>query len=227
MAISKSQMSMLQRRRTTDIERLAQQYKKNVESLTGDYQKSFGEYQARTAEQMKPFEEQMAKYKTDLYPAYQQQVDAYQSRLNEYQAALADIEKNPSEIVDARVSVSRGGRTYFIDGKPYSERNLPEGYFVEDVTRQEQVKDKFGRAQTINRTEQKLFKSRSIPTFTEKAPEAPQAPAAPQVAEFDASQFDQRRGQLETEFKREVGERKSARLSAVSRRSSRPMLQGS
>lgn len=226
MAISKAQMSMLQRRRTTDIDRLAQQYKKNVESLTGDYQKSFGEYQARTAEQMKPFEDQMAKYKTELYPEYEKQVQAYQAKLDSYKAALADIEKNPSEIVDARVSVSRGGRTYFIDGKPYSERNLPEGYFVEDVTRQEQRVNR-GRPVTVDVTEQKLFKSRSIPTFTEKAPEAPQAPAAPQVAEFDASQFDQRRGQLETEFRREVGERKSARLSAVSRRSSRPLLQGS
>lgn len=226
MAISKAQMSMLQRRRTTDIDRLAQQYKKNVESLTGDYQKSFGEYQARTAEQMRPFEDQMAKYKTELYPEYEKQVQAYQAKLDSYKAALADIEKNPSEIVDARVSVSRGGRTYFIDGKPYSERNLPEGYFVEDVTRQEQRVNR-GRPVTVDVTEQKLFKSRSIPTFTEKAPEAPQAPAAPQVAEFDASQFDQRRGQLETEFRREVGERKSARLSAVSRRSSRPLLQGS
>lgn len=225
MAISKAQMSMLQRRRTTDIDRLAQQYKKNVESLTGDYQKSFGEYQARTAEQMKPFEEQMAKYKTDLYPAYQQQVEAYQSRLNQYQAALADIEKNPSEMVDARFTQTRGGRTYIIDGKAYSERNLPEGYFVEDVTRQEQRVNR-GRPITVDVTEQKLFRARSLPTFTEKAPEAPQAPAAPQVAAFEASQFDQRRGQLETEFKREVGERKASRLAAVSRSSRRPLLQG-
>lgn len=206
MAISKAQMSMLQRRRTTDIDRLAQQYKSSVESLTGDYQKSFGEYQARTAEQMKPFEEQMAKYKTDLYPAYEKQAEAYRKRLDEYRTTLADIEKNPSEVVNARFTQTRGGRAYFIDGKTYSERNLPEGYFSEG---------------------DKLFRSRSIPTFTDKAPEAPQAPTAPQVKEFDASQFDQRRGQLETEFKREVGERKSARLSAVSRRSSRPMLQGS
>lgn len=207
MAISKAQMSMLQRRRTTDIDRLAQQYKKNVESLTGDYQKSFGEYQARTAEQMKPFEDQMAKYKTELYPEYEKQVQAYQARLDSYKAALADIEANPLEVANVPTRrVGRSGYRFTIDGAEYRTYDLPEGYSFQDG---------------------KLFRERAVPTFTEKAPELPQAPTLPQIGEFDASQFDQRRGQLETEFKREVGERKSARLSAVSRRSSRPLLQGS
>lgn len=207
MAISKAQMSMLQRRRTTDIDRLAQQYKKNVESLTGDYQKSFGEYQARTAEQMKPFEDQMAKYKTELYPEYEKQVQAYQAKLDSYKAALADIEANPLEVANVPTRrVGRSGYRFTIDGAEYRTYDLPEGYSFQDG---------------------KLFRERAVPTFTEKAPELPQAPTLPQIGEFDASQFDQRRGQLETEFKREVGERKSARLSAVSRRSSRPLLQGS
>jgi len=207
MAISKAQMSMLQRRRTTDIDRLAQQYKKNVESLTGDYQKSFGEYQARTAEQMKPFEDQMAKYKTELYPEYEKQVQAYQAKLDSYKAALADIEANPLEVANVPTRrVGRSGYRFTIDGAEYRTYDLPEGYSFQDG---------------------KLFRERAVPTFTEKAPELPQAPTLPQIGEFDASQFDQRRGQLETEFRREVGERKSARLSAVSRRSSRPLLQGS
>lgn len=207
MAISKAQMSMLQRRRTTDIDRLAQQYKKNVESLTGDYQKSFGEYQARTAEQMKPFEDQMAKYKTELYPEYEKQVQAYQAKLDSYKAALADIEANPLEVANVPTrQVGRSGYRFTIDGAEYRTYDLPEGYSFQDG---------------------KLFRERAVPTFTEKAPELPQAPTLPQIGEFDASQFDQRRGQLETEFRREVGERKSARLSAVSRRSSRPLLQGS
>lgn len=216
MAISKSQMSMLQRRRTTDIERLAQQYKKNVESLTGDYQKSFGEYQARTAEQMRPFEDQMAKYKTELYPEYEKQVQAYQAKLDSYKAALADIEANPLEVANVPTRrVGRGGAIFTIDGVEYGEGPLPDVYRLPGLPKNYSFQDG------------KLFRERAVPTFTEKAPELPQAPTLPQIGEFDASQFDQRRGQLETEFKREVGERKSARLSAVSRRSSRPLLQGS
>lgn len=56
------------------------------------------------------------------------------------------------------------------------------------------------------------------------APEAP--PQAPELAEFDTTAFTQRRAQVESEFKREVGERKGARLSAVSRKAARPLLQG-
>ena len=207
MAISKSQMSMLQRRRMTDIDRLAQQYKKNVESLTGDYQTAFSDYQAKTAEQMRPFEEQMAKYKTDLFPAYEKQVEAYQAKLDNYKAALADIEANPLEVANVPTRrVGRSGYRFNIGGTEYSTAGLPEGYSFKDG---------------------KLYRERDVPTFTEKAPDAPQAPAAPpQVAEFDTTQFNQRRGQLETEFKREVGERKSSRLAAVSRKSSRPLLQG-
>lgn len=206
MAISKSQMSMLQRRRTTDIDRLAQQYKKNIESLTGEYQKSFGDYQARTAEQMRPFEEQVAKYKTDLFPAYQQQVEAYQAKLDSYKATLADIEANPLEVANVPMRpVGRSGYRFNIGGTEYSTAGLPEGYSFKGG---------------------KLYRERDVPTFTERAPEAPQAPTAPQVAAFEASQFDQRRSQLETEFKREVGERKASRLAAVSRSSRRPLLQG-
>jgi hypothetical protein len=63
--------------------------------------------------------------------------------------------------------------------------------------------------------------------FTEAAPTAPKSPGAPpEIPEFDVAPFEARRGQLETEFKREVGERRSARQRAVSRGGARPLLQG-
>lgn len=63
-----------------------------------------------------------------------------------------------------------------------------------------------------------------IPTFEEQAPTAPSIPTAPTIEKFDSSGFDAKRKELGDGFQREVSERKSSRLSAVSRRSSRPLL---
>jgi hypothetical protein len=65
-----------------------------------------------------------------------------------------------------------------------------------------------------------------LPTFTEKKPTAPEAPTAPTIAAFDTSAFETERKGLEAGLQRELGERRAARLAAVSRRGSRPMLQG-
>jgi hypothetical protein len=70
-----------------------------------------------------------------------------------------------------------------------------------------------------------FFDPKEIPTFDAQAPVAPDAPTAPQIDEFDSSQFDQRRGQLQEGFQRDIAARKGARISAV-RRSSRTMLSG-
>ena len=83
------------RRKTSDIDRLAKQYKANIDALTGEYQTAFTGYQAGVAEKMRPFEEQMAAYKESLLPAYETQKTAYQKKLDEYTATLAELEKNP------------------------------------------------------------------------------------------------------------------------------------
>lgn len=67
---------------------------------------------------------------------------------------------------------------------------------------------------------------KDIPKFTETAPQMPNAPQAPQLDQFDSSQFEAQSKQAQSELGRELGERKGARLAAVSRKSSRPMLQG-
>jgi hypothetical protein len=223
MAITQSQMRMLQRRRTSDVDRLAQQYKKNVEALTGDFESSFAQFQKQRAETMAPYEAELEKYKTQIYPDYEKQVEGYRQRLDAYNALIQDIEKNPSEMTNIKgVARGRSGMTYNIGGREYREADLPEGYFLENVV----VGKGSNRGRTYDITEKRLFKTRDIPTFSEKAPVAPDAPQAPQAAEFDTAQFEQRRTGLESEYKRELGERRSGRLAAVSRRTRRPMLQG-
>lgn len=208
MALTKAQLRMVQRRRTSDLDRLSQQYKKNVQNLTGDFEKSFSQFQKQRAETMAPYEAELEKYKTQIYPDYEKQVEGYRQRLDAYNAALEDVQANPVQLVGRTIGGGKRGFMYEIDGQRYSERaGLPEGYSVDE--------------------NQNLYKSRPIPQFNERAPVAPAAPQAPQVAAFDTEAFEQRKAGLETEFKREVGERKAGRMAAVSRRTARPMLQGS
>lgn len=188
MAITQAQMRMLQRRRTTDIDRLAQQYKKNVEALTGEYQSAFGDYQARVNEQMKPFEEQMAKFKAADMPAYEAAKANYQQLLDSYNEQLKALEAEPGTYRTERVMV---GRTWY--GKKQYEN-------VE------------------------VFEPKPVPKFEAKMPEAPMAPTPPAIEKFDTTQFEQRRGQLQSELQRELGERRAGRMGAVSRRSQRSML---
>ena len=55
---------------------------------------------------------------------------------------------------------------------------------------------------------------------------APTAPEAPVIEEFDAAPFEQKKTEAEQTFKRETNERKAARLGAVSRKGTRPLLSG-
>ncbi len=176
-------------RRMTDIDRLAQQYKRNVEAMTGEYESDFAAYNAKVAEQMAPYEAELARYKTETQPNYEAQAAAYQKRVDDYRAQLAAIQADP---MVARRETVVVGKTWY-------------------------GKKKYG--------EITVYDPKPIPTFTEKAPILPAAPVAPTVKEFDTSKFEQRKTALNTEFQREVGERKAARLGAVSRRATRPMLQ--
>jgi len=228
MAISKAQMRMLQRRGSSDIERLSQQYQKDISALTGDYEQSFAGFQAEREKQMQPYNLAAEQYKTSMAD-YETQAAAYRSKLGEYQATIADIEKNPSEMVPMNFRrAGRSGRIFTIDGREYNERNLPENYFLENVVvGKADIKNRSG--QVIGQrdaTEERLFRTRTAQPLTEKAPVAPTAPEMPELAGFDETSFQTRRGELETGFKREVGERKAARQRAVSRKTARPLLQG-
>jgi hypothetical protein len=192
-------------RKTANITRLTDAYKGQVDALTNDYQTQFTQYQTKRAETMAPYEAAVTQYQAD-FTGYEQAAAAYKQKLTDYTAKLEDINKNPLENLGAPQTrqYGRGARQVSINGQWYSPTAIPEGYTYENGT---------------------LYKKRDAGTFTEKAPSAPNAPVAPTVEEFDSTQFDAKRGELQSNLNRDLGAVKASRVSAVSRKSSRPMLQ--
>lgn len=212
MAINKRQLKILNRRRMTDIERVGQQYRKNFESLNNDFSSAYADYQRQTGAVMDNYQSVINQYRTETYPAFEKQLAAYQSRLDAHAALIQDAIAEPLREVPV-VSRTTQGSSYVpartelqIDGKWYAPNKIPEGYTYE---------------------KKKLYQKKDVGTFTEEAPTPPPAPAAPPAPpKFDTKPFDDRREQLTMEFGREVAERKAGRRSAVSRRATRPLMQG-
>lgn len=193
-------------RKTSDLTRLAEQYKRNVQGMTGEYETAFANYEKQRAEAMAPYEAAVKRYKEVDMPAYEAATEAYKQRLEQYNQALADYEANPREkIADSFVEASKFGTIIQIGKKVYGPKNLPAEYTVDGLG-----------AGTV-------YRDRPAPKAPSGAPKAPSSPQAPQVAEFDDSAFEQKRGQLQQDYQREVGERKGARLNAV-RRTGRTLL---
>ena len=185
------------RRSTSDIDRLAKQYKSAVDQITGEYQTAFTGYQAGVAEKMKPFEAELATYKESSLPAYEAQKASYLKNLEDYNKLLADIEANPvTEATGIRqVKKARFGLGGLAGTETKSE---PFTYYI----------------------------PREIPKFTQTAPTPPATPMAPTVEAFDSGEFAAKKEEVESRFKRELGERRAAKIGAVSRRMTRPLLQG-
>jgi hypothetical protein len=185
------------RRSSSDIDRLAKQYKSAVDQLTGEYQTAFTGYQAGVAEKMKPFEAELATYKESLLPTYEAQKTSYQKNLEDYNKLLADIEANPVTEATGYKQVKKPRFNLFgIAG--YETKTEPFTYYI----------------------------PKEIPKFTETAPTPPATPMAPTVEAFDSGQFAAKKEEVESRFKRELGERRAAKIGAVSRRMTRPLLQG-
>jgi hypothetical protein len=86
-------------------------------------------------------------------------------------------------------------------------------------------RDGFVDSESGNNVSFTLRNLEAQPTFDREKPPEPVAPTAPKIDEFDSSQFDQRRAQLQEGFQRDIAARRGARISAV-RRSSRTLLSG-
>lgn len=196
--------SRLSRRKSSDITRLATNYKNEINAMTGDYETAFSDWSKKRDEVLAPYNAAVEKYKGD-YSTYETSLAAYKEKLSAYTSLLEDIQKNPTVQVGQYAFKNKAGYIYNINGTNYNVSSLPDGYTGENGI---------------------LYKRRDPGTFTETAPTAPTSPVAPEVKDFDTSQFDQRRAALETNYKREVDERKSAKLGAVARKQARPMLQG-
>jgi hypothetical protein len=185
------------RRSSSDIDRLAKQYKSAVDQITGEYQTAFTGYQAGVAEKMKPFEAELATYKESLLPTYEAQKTSYQKNLEDYNKLLADLEANPVTEATGYKQVKKPRFNLFgIAG--YETKSEPFTYYI----------------------------PREIPKFTETAPTPPATPMAPTVEAFDSGEFAAKKEEVEGRFKRELGERRAAKIGAVSRRMTRPLLQG-
>lgn len=203
-----NQRKLASRRATADITRLANQYKGQVNQITTDYETSFANWQKGYDEAMAPYNAKVDQYKKD-YSAYETALAGYTKRLTDYTNLLEDINKNPLEAINAqkRRQMGRfGGTQVNIGGTWYGTADIPDGYTYENG---------------------QLYKKRDAGAFTEAAPKAPDSPGeAPKVAAFDETPFQQKRAETDMTYKREVAERRAAKLGAVSRTQSRPLLSG-
>lgn len=213
-------------RRTSDLTRLAEQYKQNIEAMTGQYETEFANYQKQRDELMAPYEAAVKKYKEVDMPNYESAAAAYRQRLEAFNQRLSAYESDTGgqELVlpgDKNVRLDQRGNlasaTVIINGRAYFPHELPEGYSVKRVPG-----GKSGMTYEVYKPKERG----PVPTFNESAPKAPAAPQAPEIAGFDSAKFEQAKVQLQTDYQRETGERKDARLAAVGRKASRPLLQG-
>jgi hypothetical protein len=197
-------------RKSSDLTRLAEQFKKNIEASTGEYESSFADYQKNVEAQMAPYEAASKQYKEIQMPAYETAAEAYKQRLEQYNQAIADYEANPIKRIQDQKFTGGRGQFITIEGKTYSA-NAFKG--PADISLRKED------GQYV------AYRDRPMPKKPGGAPKAPSAPQAPQVATFDEGQFEQKRGQIQQEFQREIGERKGARLAVVGRRGARPLMQ--
>lgn len=218
--LTQFQKKMAARRGTSSIDRLSRQYQEQIKNITGEYETSFANYQKQREETLAPYNTAVDQYKQS-FGSYETSMADYKKRFGEYQAAVTDIEKNPYEAVTGAKFIkygSSGKRDVNIiylpdDKKTYSDNPEDTKAYIEN----------FG----YKLDGRNISKLRSAPAaFTEKAPTAPVAPTAPTIEEFNAAPFEEKKVEAEQTFKRETTERKAARLGAVSRKGTRPLLSG-
>lgn len=235
------QQRAVARRKTSDIERLAKQYKQQVDQMTGQYQQAYGQYQAQAAEQLNAYESKSTAFKTAYDKYSQETLLPYQTALDEFNRKSAIYNKELEDISAGRMtrysSLTSGYQN--VNGRSVYTSYLTDPFSGQQLDTQDVLNNpqKYGYSSVLTPV-QGGFKGENKYTFIPlprsenpsmpKAPEAfaETAPEAPQIGEFDTAQFDEKRAQLESSFKREVGERKAGRLAAVSRRVARPLLQG-
>lgn len=243
----------LARRSSSDIERLAKQYKASIESLAGDYERASAENKRKMQEQMAPFEASMAQYKsaldqytTNVLTPYQQASEkfardaaAYAQQESEYAKELAEIASGARNRISKRYEAKFRSQSlgydvwdFFIDD-PFTGKRLPllgpEG--VLDNPKKYGFESVEGTGRLDNNYIFTPLPSTPEPGAAPVAPQKPAAfamemPKAPTFTQIDEAPFAAKRQQAESEFKRELGERRAAKMTAATRRSARPLLQG-
>lgn len=230
------------RRSSSDISRLAKQYTSSIGAITGEYETAFSGYQAGAAAKMKPFEEASEKYKqelagytTNVAAPYKSALEAYQANSVKYLTELAELATGAKD----RFS-SAENYTYRKGGQTYSSARIRNPFTGEQIQYNQDIftnPEKYGFQSALTPVEggyrgQNKYTFRPMPETA--APVTPEKPAAfagvkpemPEIGEFDAAQFTAKKAEAESTFKREVGERRAARIGAVSRKITRPLLAG-
>ena len=215
------------RRSTSDIERLSKQYQQQIAGITGDYEKQFATFSAGVGQKEQVFNEQKKAYEAkfatyaDTLAAYNKGMNAYNENINAY----LDKEAATQERV-LQLPRDKYGHTYFdIGGKRVEttevQKNTQKYGFEYVVTPYEAGFRGTGKwiVKPINTLEKPV-----APTAPEKFTE--EQPQLPDIGEFDSSQFVAKKTEAESTLKREIGERRAAKLGAVSRKATRPMLSG-
>lgn len=214
------QRRMAARRKTTPIERLQQQYQKEIESLGQQREKAYSAYRAGVDPVMADYEARLQEF-AKLSTEYTGQAEEYAKGLAAYQKELADY----PAFVDRSVGyyTKRGG--FFGTGKK-----------VAYVSGTGQTLDSFlagqggalvsGGGGSGGTAVYRIPNPAEKPKFGMEQPVAPTAPTKPEIEEFDVEPYTQKSKQLQKRYEREIGERKAGRMAAVSRRRARPLLGG-
>lgn len=215
------------RRGTSDIERLAQQYQQEIAGITGEYEKQYSAYAADIGQKEEVFNVQKKAYE-EKYGAYLGKISEYNTGMNAYSTAVDEYLKKEAETQERVMELPRDkyGKIYYdVNGKRAGLTELidnPKAYGFEYVVSPFEAGFR-GTSKVIAKPINPLT-APVAPTTPEKFAEA--QPEMPAIGEFDASQFEAKKTQAEQTLKREIGERKAARLGAVSRKATRPLLGG-
>ena len=215
------------RRSTSDIDQLAKQYQQQIAAITGDYEKQFATFSADVGQKEQVFNEQKKAYEAK-FATYADTLAAYNKGMNEYNKNIdAYLEKEAASQEQVVQSIGKiGGETFFdIGGKRVSTlavQKNPKQYGFDYVVSPFEAGFR-GTGKWIVKPTNTLEKP-VAPAAPEKFTE--EQPQLPDIGEFDSSQFVAKKTEAESTLKREIGERKAAKLSAVSRKATRPLLSG-
>lgn len=181
--------------------KLARRSTSDIERLAKQYQSSVdaltGDYQTAFTGYQAGVAEKMKPFEAQMAAYKESLLPTYEAQKVAYQTKLDDYNKVLAELEKNPVT-ARTERV--VTGKTW-----------------------YGKKEYGNVT---VYDPKPIPKFTETAPELPAAPMAPEIEKFDEGEFGTKRAAAESTFKREVGERRAAKIGAVSRKMTRPLLKG-
>ena len=229
------QKKMALRRGTSDIGRLAQQYQQEIAAVTGQQETAYGQYEKDVASKMAPYESAVSEYQKK-YAIYEGEASSYRKQLTDYQAKLQAFEKAGPTYTTIPVNRVKIGEQmldvgtnvpifrYEIEGRSYTSLSQIESKY-EPVMGWIDVPTRQGSRKIPEIDAVRKLNPAPTP-FTGTAPKAPTSPTKPIIEEFNPEPFKEKQVMAEQTFKREVGERRAARLGAVSRKATRPLLGG-